>query len=120
MKEYDPENIVEEWFKVRDVFEKITGKKPTDLNSVLFIIGIQEWGKGIREFSKEEKQDLIHIGTCTVLALSGYYEFEKFDDDGWPHFKLKAMIPKLAPKEQVLLLKNHIIQYFYEQEMIDS
>jgi hypothetical protein len=41
--------------------EKTIGKKLKDLNGVLFIIGMQELGQGAKRFSKEEKQDLLHI-----------------------------------------------------------
>jgi len=47
------------------------GKKPKDLNGVLFLIGVQELGRGHAHFSKEEKQDLLHIAICKALSLSG-------------------------------------------------
>ncbi len=119
MRAKNEQNITEEWFKVRDAFEGITGKKPGDLNGVLYLIGIQELGKGIREFSKEEKQDLIHIATCEILSYSGYYEFSHIDEEGWPHYELKTPLPHLPPKEQVTLLKSHIIEYFYEKGLIE-
>jgi hypothetical protein len=87
------------------------GKKP-DLNAILFLIGIQELGRGIKEFTKEEKQDLMHIATCKVFSLSGYYELERVDEDGWPHYRSAKPIPFANLKEQDRMLKWHILEYF--------
>ena len=66
-------------------------QKP-DVETILFLIGIQELGDIKAKFTKEQKQDLMHVAVCTVLMPSGYYEIEGVDKDGWPHFKqLKAM-----------------------------
>ncbi len=92
------------------------GKKPKDLNSVLFLIGIQELGKGHQNFSKEEKQDLMHIAICKVLSLSGFYVLEGTDGEGWPHWKLIKKLPHFDLLEQEKLLKMHIIDYF-DQEL---
>lgn len=100
-----------EWEFLVGKLTKLLGKKP-DLNAILFLIGVQELGKGKKRFSKEEKQDLMHIGTCTVLSQSGYYEFEGRDEEGWPHFKLKNPVPKLDLKEQEKFLQMHIKEYF--------
>lgn len=89
------------------------GKRP-DLNAVLFLVGIQELGKGFREFSKEEKQDLMHIATCKLLEPLGYYELEGHDDDGWPHYKNLNNLPALDLKEQEQLMKIQAIEYFEE------
>lgn len=99
---------------LRDVGE-IVGKRPKDLNGVLFLIGVQELGKGKRRFTKEEKQDLMHIGICKVLSLSGFYELEGLDEDGWPHWKVKKKLPHFDLLEQEKLLKMHIIEYFQEE-----
>ncbi len=88
------------------------GKKPKDLNAVLFLIGVQELGKGQVRFSKEEKQDLMHIAICKVLSLSGYYELEGIDIDGWPHWTVVKKLPHFDLLEQEKLLKIHVIEYF--------
>jgi hypothetical protein len=90
----------------------VIGKKPKDLNGVLFLIGMNELGKGKRRFSKEEKQDLIHIAICKVLSLSGYYQLEGLDQDGWPHWKLIKKLPHFDLMEQETLLKINIMDYF--------
>ena len=104
--------------KWNNLLEKIAdhiGKKPKDLNGVLFLIGVNELGKGKKIFTKEEKQDLIHIAICKVLSLSGYYQLEGHDQDGWPHWKLIRKLPHIDLLEQETLLKISILDYF-EQE----
>ena len=86
--------------------------KELHLNGILFLIGVQELGKGISEFTKEEKQDLMHIATCKLFSLSGYYAFTGLDAEGWPHYKLVKTIPAANLKEQDRMLKWHILEYF--------
>ena len=93
----------------------LIGKKPKDLNAVLFLIGVQELGKGNRPFSKEEKQDLMHIGICKVLSFSGYYELHGTDKDGWPHWKMIKKVPHLDLLEQEKFLKIHVLEYFEKE-----
>lgn len=100
------------WYRLTKYLEDSIGKKPKDLNGVLFIIGIQELGKGAKRFSKEEKQDLMHIAICKVLSLSGYYQLEGLDKDGWPHWKLIKKLPHFDLLEQEKLLKMHVLEYF--------
>ncbi|HEY0651612.1 MAG TPA: hypothetical protein VGD65_00745 [Chryseosolibacter sp.] len=103
------------WNGLLEDLTDLIGKKPKDLNGVLFLIGVQELGKGNQNFSKEEKQDLMHIGICKVLSLSGYYELDGLDKDGWPHWKLVKKLPHFDLLEQEKLLKMHVMEYF-EQE----
>lgn len=100
------------WESLLKKLERVIGKKPSDLKSVLFLIGVQELGKGVRAYSKEEKRDLIHIAICKVLSLSGFYELEGLDESGWPHWKLKKKLPHFDVLEQETLLKMHVIEYF--------
>lgn len=103
------------WSRLLSELESTLGKKPKDLNGVLFMIGVQELGKGARPFSKEEKQDLMHIAICRVLSSSGYYELEGTDQDGWPHWVALKKLPRFDLLEQEKLLKMHVLDYF-EQE----
>jgi hypothetical protein len=100
------------WAALLMAIEGMIGKKPKDLNEVLFLIGMQELGQGARRFSKEEKQDLMHIAICKVLSLAGYYELEGLDAQGWPHWKLIKKLPHFDLLEQEKLLKMHVIEYF--------
>lgn len=103
------------WQRLLKSVEKMIGRKPKDLNGVLFLIGVQELGKGYQHFSKEEKQDLMHIAICKVLSLSGFYKLEGIDEDGWPHWKLIKKLPHFDLLEQEKLLKMHIIDYFNQE-----
>ena len=107
--------LFRKWNSLLEKIASSVGKKPKDLNGVLFLIGVNELGKGKKIFSKEEKQDLIHIAICKVLSLSGYYVLEGHDQDGWPHWKLIKKLPHIDLLEQETLLKMNIIDYF-EQE----
>ena len=100
------------WQKLRVNLKDIIGRKPKDLNAILFLIGVQELGKGTMEFTKEQKQDLMHIAICKILSYSGYYVLEGLDEDGWPHWKNIKDLPHFDLLEQEQLLKMHIIEYF--------
>lgn len=108
-------DLERKWNSLLGDLENIIGKKPKDLNGVLFLIGVQELGHGTKIFSKEEKQDLMHIGICKVLSLSGYYTLEGLDKDGWPHWKLIRKLPHFDLLEQEKLLKMHVMEYFEKE-----
>src|SRR6188472_126179 len=72
-----------EWLRVRHWVKDRFGKKELpDLNAVLFVIGMQEVGKALPKYTKEEKQDLMHVAICHLLEEEGYFQFEGFDADG--------------------------------------
>lgn len=100
------------WEDLLDQLRMLVGKRPADLNAVLFLIGVQELGQGPRRFSKEAKQDLMHIAVCKVLSLSGYYTFENYDKDGWPQWLLSKPVPHGDLLAQENFLKEHVIRYF--------
>jgi hypothetical protein len=99
------------WWNLEAKLVERFDKKP-DLETILFLIGIQEFG-GIKEkFTKEQKQDLMHVAVCSLLSASGYYEVEGFDDDGWPHFKQLKPMPEMDTIQQENFLKDHVLLYF--------
>lgn len=104
--------IDKQWDYLLDKLEETLGRKPADLNGVLFLIGVQELGQGAKRFTKEQKQDLMHIGICKVLSLSSYYILERIDADGWPHYMLNRALPQGTVTAQEMLLKMHVIEYF--------
>lgn len=108
-------DLERQWNYLLKEIEKQIQKKPKDLNEVLFLIGVQELGRGAQLFEKEEKQDLMHIAICKVLSLAGYYELEGLDKDGWPHWKLIKKLPHFDLLEQEKLLKMHVIEYFEKE-----
>ena len=106
------ENIVERWRNVETLMLERFGKLP-DLEGILYLIGINEVGVNpAGKFTKEQKQDLMHVAVCTLLAKEGYYEFTGRDGDGWPHFKALKAPPEAGMLLQELLLKQCVIEYF--------
>ncbi len=91
-----------------------------DLDTIIYLIGVQELGQGHRKFNKDEKINLMHIAICRLLEPLGYYEFDFFDEDRWPHYKTIDELPFLKPGEQSVLMKEAVIQYFIEKEFIPS
>ena len=102
-----------EWLRVQHLVQRLFSRQQLpDLNAVLFLIGIQELGRWKDQFTKEEKQDLIHIGVCELLSIDGYYRFAGRDADGWPHYELTKPVRQEGVEAQELLLKEKAIQYF--------
>ncbi len=89
-----------------------------DIKVMLFLIGVQELGKGPQEFSKREKEELMHIATCRLFSSLGFYELEGLDEQGWPHWKIVKPIPNYTLMEQELIIKSLIIDYFEELNFI--
>lgn len=111
--------IERKWQALRLKLKDVIGRKPKDMNAILFLIGVQELGKGPKNFSKEEKQDLMHIAICKVLSFSGFYELEGLDEQGWPHWKMTKALPHFDILEQEKLLKMHILEYFEQETQLD-
>ncbi len=101
----------ERWEVLLAAMEERFGRRP-DLNALLLLIGVQELGQGVAAFTKEQKQDLMHIATCKLFSLSGHYALERVDEEGWPHYQLVAPVPFANLKEQERMLKWHILEYF--------
>jgi len=108
-------DLEKKWNALLVYLHGVIGKRPKDLNGVLFLIGVQELGQGNKNFSKEEKQDLMHIGICKVLSLLDYYQLEGLDKDGWPHWKLIKKLPHFDLLEQEKLLRMHVLEYFEKE-----
>jgi len=87
-----------------------------DVKVMLFLIGVQELGKGPQKFSKRQKEELMHIATCKLMSMMGFYELEGLDQDGWPHWKLIKTIPNYTLLEQEMMMRSLIISYFEELE----
>ncbi|OZV71004.1 hypothetical protein [Winogradskyella aurantia] len=90
-----------------------------DLDSIIYLIGVQELGQVHQKFKKDQKLDLMHIAICKLLEPYGFYEFDFVDEDGWPHYKVKAQLPFLKAGEQSVLMKEAIVNYFVETEYIE-
>jgi hypothetical protein len=106
-----------EWLRIRH-FVKDAFKKDElpDLNALLLVIGMQELGRWQETYTKEEKQDLMHIAICTLLSYEGYYEFNGRDQDGWPHFNQTKKIDLNGEQNQERFLIKCLIKYFKDYE----
>ncbi len=110
------ENITDEkWKQVEDFFYKRFEKVP-DLQAMLYLIGINEYGQlPHMRFSKEQKQDLMHVAVCTLLIPYEYYILEGYDHQGWPHFLPLRPLEADDLDQQEELLKNAIYNYIQNQ-----
>ena len=108
------ENFEQRWIDTEFLLKERFGKVP-DMEGILFLIGVNELGRlPRRKFSKEQKQDLMHIGVCTLLSQLGYYEYVLRDEEGWPHFQELKKVAPTNLKEQERILRECIIRYFEE------
>lgn len=98
----------------RDLVQEISVnfEEKLDLQSILFLIGLQELNLGYQKLKKDQKIEVMHIAICTLLEPYGYYEFVGKDDDGWPHFENKQSLPPLNEEEQEEMIKEAILDYF--------
>ncbi len=109
--------IKEKWKQLTQKLKNQFDEEP-DLQVILFLIGVQELGKGSSKFSKDDKQNLMHIATCRVLSPYGYFEFETTDEDGWHHYKILKPLPPMSVGEQDFTLRKAVIKYFEENGVV--
>jgi len=113
------EQLKERWEAVVLLLSKrFADGERLDLDAIIYLVGVQELGQLHRKFKKDEKINLMHIAICRLLEPFGYYEFEYFDEGGWPHYKIIEQLPPLKAGEQSVLMKEAIVQYFVEKEVI--
>jgi hypothetical protein len=98
--------------------ERFSDGEALDVEGVLYLVGLQELGQVHRKMKKDDNVNLIHIGICSVLEPYGYYRFDFFDDEGWPHFELLEELPPLKPGEQSILMKEALVEYFLKRQLI--
>ncbi len=112
--------LKEQWETLKAKISELFGDgEVLELDAIVYLIGVQELGQGYRKFKKDEKVNLMHIAICRLLEPLGYYEFDYFDADGWPHYNTKEELPFLKPGEQSVLMKEAVIQYFLGKGLID-
>lgn len=112
--------LKDKWdFLVTELTNQFSDGDTLNLDGIIYLIGVQELGQGKRRFKKDEKVNLMHIAICKLLEPYGYYEFDFFDDDGWPHYKTLTELPTLKPGEQTVLMKEAIVSYFEDSGYFD-
>lgn len=104
---------------VLKVSDRFGDGETLDLEAIIYLIGVQELGKIKKKYKKDDKLNLMHIAICRLLEPYGYYEFDHFDQDGWPHYNVKENLPSLKAGEQSVLMKEAIVNYFLESKFID-
>ncbi|GGE04150.1 hypothetical protein [Psychroflexus salis] len=112
--------------QLKELWEQVEQKISTDfgdgerleLDAIIYLIGVQEYGKPHKRFKKDDKINLMHIAICRLLEPFGYYNFDFIDDEGWPHYQITEKLPNLKAGEQSVLMKEAIIQYFQNKKYI--
>jgi len=113
------EQLKERWVGLVDkLSNQFAEGAPLDLDAIIYLVGVQELGQYHRKYKKKDKLDLMHIAICRLLEPYGYYEFDFFDEQGWPHYNVKEELPPLKAGEQSVLMKEAIVGYFLEKEYI--
>ncbi|MDC3318782.1 hypothetical protein OAV61_03370 [Flavobacteriaceae bacterium] len=106
-------SLKDKWdYLVKKLTQQFSEGDVLNLDGIIYLIGVQELGQGKRLFKKDEKVNLMHVAICKLLEPYGYYEFDFFDKDGWPHYKILTDLPSLKPGEQTVLMKEAIVNYF--------
>jgi hypothetical protein len=114
------QQLKERWEKLVNLLSnQFSQGEDLDLDAIIYLIGVQELGKVHQKYKKDEKLNLMHIAICRLLEPYGFYEFDYFDDEGWPHYTVKEHLPPLKAGEQSVLMKEAIVNYFMEREVID-
>lgn len=114
------EKLKSRWEQLVQILsQRFSDGETLDLDGIIYLIGLQEYGKFKRKFKKDEKINLMHIAICRLLEPYGFYEFDFQDEDGWPHYKVKELLPPLKAGEQSVLMKEAIVNYFVEKELIE-
>jgi hypothetical protein len=101
----------QQWAQVEELLLSRFGKLP-DMDALLYLIGLNELKNSNEKFTKEQKQDLIHVGACTLLCTNKYYSLSHYDEQGWPHFRALKPIPEMDMPSQENFLKQQAIFYF--------
>ncbi|MGE5357006.1 MAG: hypothetical protein ACM3PT_12280 [Deltaproteobacteria bacterium] len=114
------------WLKVQHfVKDNFRTNDLPKLDTVLFIIGLQELGLNKQKYSHEQKLDITAIGMMTILSSLDYFRKTGTDEDGWPVWtELKPYRPENDTVRQNEL-KALIAEYFekkydirdYEQKL---
>tara|TARA_R110002094_G_scaffold132692_2_gene125551 strand:+ start:161 stop:517 length:357 start_codon:yes stop_codon:yes gene_type:complete len=112
--------LKERWEKLVTILsDQFSQGEDLDLDAIIYLIGVQELGQIHREFKKDEKLNLMHIAICRLLEPYGFYEFDFFDEERWPHYRVKEELLPLKAGEQSVLMKEAIVNYFIERELIE-
>ncbi len=104
------------WLKVRHfVKDAFNASELPNLETILFLIGMQELGIAVTELSKKRKLEITTLGICKVLSLEAYFEKSGYDDEGWPVWKELKPFKPANDTEKEKILKQLTIKYFEDE-----
>ncbi len=104
--------INRKWAELQKAISQDFDTDSPDMKVMLFLIGVQELGKGPQTFSKRQKEELMHIANCRLFSEMGFYDLKGLDEEGWPHWELIKPIPNYTLLEQEMIMKSLIVNYF--------
>lgn len=114
------EQLKQRWSTVVEkVSDRFGDGETLDLEAIIYLIGVQEFGKLSKKFKKDDKINLMHIAICRLLEPYGYYNFSHTDQEGWPHYTVVQELPPLKAGEQSVLMKEAIVHYFLQSGWIN-
>ena len=90
---------------------------PLEIDGIIYLVGVQELGNFQRKFKKDEKVNLMHIAICRLLEPYGYYDFDFFDEEGWPHYKVKEQLPPLKSWGAVSFNEGGLGKLFFGKKL---
>lgn len=112
--------LKERWqLLIKKLSDQFSDGDPLELDAIIYLVGVQELGQYKRQYKKDEKINLMHIAICRLLEPYGYYQFDFVDEEGWPHYTVRAELPPLKAGEQSVLMKEAIVNYFLERAYIE-
>ena len=115
LEKYSQEDLEQKWEEIKKFFsDKFADGDRVDVDSILYLIGVQELGTGRTKFEKEEKIELMHMATCKLLEPFGYFEFQNTDHEGWSHYRQIKNVDSTSETEQFKLLQKAVVFYFEE------
>jgi hypothetical protein len=103
--------VPESWIELCDRLSEMFGIS-VDLNGVLFLVGMRERGLNFQQFTKEEKLNLINLGSCTLYKEMGLTEITGYDAEGWPIFRQRAFSPEIPEGRKQKTLQDCALLYF--------
>lgn len=104
-------NEIKSWEELCNILSAKFGID-VDFTGVLFLVGVREKGLVLQKFTKEEKLNLINLGSCILYTEAGLLERTGTDHDGWPVFHQNALAPQIDENRKKKTLQDCAIRYF--------
>ena len=77
-------------------------KEYLGIQAVLFLIGLNELGKGYKELEKEEQLNLLHIAICRLLSNYGYYDITASSRGGYYLIDERSFLTKIDDEGTII------------------